>query len=117
MTRKLLACGCSANCTVDGVPGCVTHGCTTPATEEPDLSQRQARCAYGDSIVPSDYNLAFFKYRGPGSFDAINKCKCGYYRVAHNNSPTPSWSKRCQNFEAHGPYEYDEYYCGCHGWD
>ena len=23
----------------------------------------------------------------------------------------------CNHFEAHGPFDYDTYYCGCRGWD
>lgn len=24
---------------------------------------------------------------------------------------------KCAGFTAHGPHEFDEFYCGCHGWD
>jgi hypothetical protein len=24
---------------------------------------------------------------------------------------------KCREFKAHGPYEFDRFYCGCHGWD
>jgi hypothetical protein len=79
----LLECGCAA-CAfriVDGnkIPCCGIHDCITPSEEMPSLEGREAKCSYGDRIVESNYNLAFFRYKP-------NK-------------------------------EYDEYYCGCYGWD
>jgi hypothetical protein len=131
----------------------------------PHLTGRQAKCAYGDTIKPSDSKvLAFFEYMGEGSADAENMCKhCAYHRNAHrffpyynpgncpncnedalsylggvahmwgcsnctvaftdsevrkSRKPTPkNPSYTPHKFEPHGPYEYDRFYCGCHGWD
>jgi hypothetical protein len=173
MNKPMMACGHQANSLMTKgdlvkVPACAS--CDPPlnhtVVEEPDLSGRQARCAYGDTIRPStDKNvLAFFEYRGPGSNDALNMCKhCAYAKNAHRFFPyyNPGRCPNCNadalrylgkveymwgcdnctgaftdaevvgrrhptpknpaiqphEFEPHGPYEYDKYYCGCRGWD
>ena len=58
---------------------CVICSCGEKSSSYPSLENRKAKCSYGDSIVNSDYNLAFFKHKPDN--------------------------------------EYDEYYCGCFGWD
>lgn len=87
MNKPMMKCGCIAQgvCSQSGgvkhdppIPVCVIHDCTEQA-EMPDLTGRQAKCAYGHRIVDSSPNLAFFKHQPD--------------------------------------QEYDEYYCGCHGWD
>ena len=107
------------------------------ATAE-QLTGRTARCAYGcGSTRPSDdpRGLAFFEYRGPGSKDATERCKCGFFKCAHEveykqrislpfelKSPfgrrkTVVEDGKCQGFEPRGAAEFDSYYCGCRGWD
>lgn len=81
---------------------------------------RMAICCTEETIVPSDPSLAFFEDRDEGSFDAINKCKCGYFEVAHIKGATHDCNPRCghcNKFKPHGAYEYDKYYCGHSGWD
>lgn len=54
----------------------------------PDLTGRQAKCAYGDNIQPSSPDLAFFEYLGEGSREALNICKeCRYDKGAHRYFP------------------------------
>ena len=126
--RVLMKCGCVAQgmLTHSGgkkldppIPVCVIHDCTEVADTVPDLTGRMSRCLYGEkkggnypSIAPSSFDLPFFKYKGPDSECARETCICGYKRVAHGKPHI-----KCKEFVAHGPYEYDEHYCGCHGWN
>lgn len=79
---------------------------------------RVAKCGCGRA-EPSSKHLAFFQDRGPDSKDAQHTCKqCHYYDVAH----TPEVMARnknlkCTDFEPHGAFEFDSFYCGCRGWD
>lgn len=125
----LMRCGHSANAIdANGQPRCVI--CTAKVTvPSPDLSGRMAECTYCGKRVPSSVNLPFFEYKGPGSLCAETKCHvCGYYTkgiplkngklcYCNTNKPIPSVcinkGKKC----VYGPLEYDEYYCGCRGWD
>lgn len=119
-TKPLMACGCRqqglriTKDNRDGVPVCVAHGVTELWDgSEPDLTGRTARCSCGKERSSSD-ELAFFEYRGHGSRAAAVHCKnCGYYPVAHEKDNV----RHCGNFEPHGPYEFDHFYCGCRGWD
>ena len=103
-------------------------------TAEEILLGRMAVCSYGKkggkyatenhgTPVASSVNLAFFEYRGEGSKSATEKCaNCGYYKVAHDlplvdDRGRPRGKDICDSFAPHGAYEYDEYYCGCWGWD
>lgn len=99
-----------------------------------NLEGRMARCTCG-SRVPStdDGSLAFFQYRGPGSYDAEHGCKhCAYYDVAHDpehmetlvhgpdgkRRPTCVESGKCPGYEQNvDGLEFDLFYCGCRGWD
>lgn len=125
MNITIMKCGCAANanCSSMGgikydppIPSCVIHDCIEPAENQPDLTGRMARCAYFShckSIQPSDpKELAFFEYRGPGSPESRDICKCGYHLKAHEK---PDF--KCKEFVARGPNEFDMYYCGCRGWD
>lgn len=76
-----------------------------------ELAGRMAQCPYCKTTVPSDENLPFFEYRGPGSRHGKLRCaKCGFIHAAwtgpnHPFVPDPSGSPM------------DSYYCGCRGWD
>jgi len=75
---------------------------------------RMAKCAYGCSPIPSHEGLPFFKFRGEGSEEGKNSCKnCPYHKTAHGKGH----KQVCDNFEPREVFEFDEYYCGCHGWD
>jgi hypothetical protein len=77
------------------------------------LEGRMAKCASCKNTRPSSYDLAFFEYKGPGSHRAGNMCKhCWYAKLPHDNGKITD-----HVFKPHGPYEQDEYYCGCQGWD
>lgn len=135
-----MKCGHTANATIRNnktgieTPACVICSCTDVEREveaDEGLEGRQARCGQhtnykngrdiGDGIRPSRWDLAFFKYRGPGSEDAETVCKvCGYRKCAHEDHEgriNVVKEGKCTGFVPHGPFEYDEYYCGCHGWD
>jgi hypothetical protein len=129
MSDIMLACGCVAQAKDgNGKPVCISH-IDSPAghtvVETPDLTGRQAKCAYGcNNLLPSSPKLAFFKFKGEGSPDAVGVCKhCHYHRVAHEHNPNRvdprSMMEKglCQGFEAQGAQPFDEYYCGCRGWD
>lgn len=102
-----------------GHASCVVHapaeGACIPAAV-PSLEGRLAKCGDGCRLRPSSLDLAFFEYLGPGSPASKQNCaKCGYYESAH--SKQPRGQHVCLNFQPHGPYEFDRYYCGCKGWD
>jgi len=90
----------------------------------PDLSGRKAKCGPECAVVESNENLAFFRFRGAGSQDAITICKhCHMHRMAHQHDngrcvPTSVVERgECLGFEAQGAQEFDHYYCGHSGWD
>lgn len=125
---ELMKCGCVSQGVVKAIsgvpvdppkPACITHECDEIADAKPDLTGRMAECAYlprGHADKPSAFGLAFFEYRGPGCPAASETCKCGYYRIAHED-PARRRNLKCKTFTAHGPWATDKYYCGCHGWD
>lgn len=85
-----------------------------------DLTGRVASC-YCHKEKPSSYDLAFFKFRGHGSEDAIHACKnCRYQDVAHTDEVRAKHGPLgpiCGKFEPNGAFPQDEFYCGCDGWD
>ncbi len=138
--QVMLSCGHVANARHEGAhdglpphhPSCAIHNVCT-VVGKPDLTGRMAVCAYRQggryagpdhgTPVPSDWDLAFFEYRGPGSPMADEMCVCGYYRQAHErqeilgNRPSIVEEGKCSGFRPHGPWETDEFYDGCFGWD
>ena len=123
MNKPFMKCGHQANATVmpSGKPSCaicagIHPGATEEADVQIDLTGRLARCTCGHIRPSSDaYTgaLAFFGFRGEGSSDARESCNCGFAAIAHRKRST----RIDHDFEAHGPYEFDEYYCGHAGWD
>jgi hypothetical protein len=101
----------------------------TPA----QLEGRTARCSYDsdregnthpDSRRPSIDLLgdSFFQYHGEGSRHATDICAvCRYSIVAHDPSLDrhAAWISKVgeHDFVPAGPKDFDEYYCGCRGWD
>jgi hypothetical protein len=72
----MMGCGHAANSEHDGTPACVIcfgirEGATTVAAP-PDLTGREARCAYCKCVAPSSPSLAFFEHLPGFAFD-------GYY--------------------------------------
>jgi hypothetical protein len=88
-----MACGCVAQGREQGSgkPVCVVHLCLEPAASAPDLTGRRARCSY--------YGAASPHMRG-------RRCA----------SEQPS-SLELAFFVHHPDREFDEFYCGCWGWD
>ena len=80
------------------------------------IEERKAKCAYCGTVEQSTWELAFYEYRGKGSNRARTMCTCGYYEVAHEK-PNMHIKLKCQTFEPHGEYEFDDFYCSCRGWD
>lgn len=118
-----LSCGCRANATDgNGKPSCVIHAglIDSEPIPVPNMAGRTARCSCGKT-KPSDswHTLPFFEFRGDGSPSATESCKhCGYFRVAHTpEAMARNNGLKCVNFESHGAWGFDSYYCGCRGWD
>lgn len=105
---------------LDGFPVCKGWRTDLHSPDDPmgvfkGLEGRGARCGCG-RIYKSAHNLPFFKFRGEGSEQAEKSCKhCGYYKVAHTDEVQHPVTDH--EFEARGALEFDEYYCGHHGWD
>ena len=110
----------------------------TIAKKQPDLTGRRARCSYSHTAEDDDTNklrrqrgwsacqieadssikLPFFEWRGEGSFRAVTMCRhCSFYGSAHTEENRKKNKRICSHFEPHGDYEFDQYYCGCMGWD
>jgi len=91
--KPMMKCGHAANAeTADNKPACGICGCTELSEQEIDLTGRKARCAYYGKVV---------KLQGRTS-----RCE------------SESESSTSLPFFAHKPEsEYDEYYCGCLGWN
>jgi len=189
-----MKCGHSAHAIdKEGKPCCVI--CRGDPRSEivdtpPDLTNRLAKCGCGNTRE-SSLGLAFFQYKGQGSYASQNTCKlCSYHLNAHfpkweyqilmvrdwfkhkkmqdeekrtehmpnrqsieiyvearieyllNQKPLqfssgehkgedatkihearldyikgPLPSARGHDFIPYGPYKYDDFYCGCRGWD
>ena len=95
----------------------------TPDVDSKLREGRTARCHCGRTQPSTDGGLGFYVYRGPGSAEADEHCKCGYHKCAHERQPRNvdprSVQERgeCTGFVPHGPHEFDSFYCGCNGWD
>lgn len=82
------------------------------------MTERTARCTYCSVEKPSSKALPFFEFRGEGSREATEHCKCGYTLGCHD-AAHPHVLKQCTEPTptARGPQEFDRFYCGCRGWD
>jgi hypothetical protein len=120
--KPMMKCGHTANAIKmqkDGpsIPACAICSCYEIAEEVPNLEGREAKCGCCGHKKPSDFNLAFFEYKGEGSKFAKTICKhCRYSIVAHSKEKYHG-AKWCDNFESFGPNDSDAYYCGCRGWN
>lgn len=110
ITMPMMKCGCIAMTTCSGrgdvkydppIPSCIVHDCFEVA-DTPDLTGRIAKCHCGATRQSGD--LPFFEYHGPGSREASERCKCGYFEQAH----WPLWRahiKVVRRWFAHERYE------------
>jgi hypothetical protein len=96
----------------------------TPGIDSKLREGRTARCHCGATRPSTEPGLAFYAYRGPGSAAAEEHCTCGFHKCAHERQPRLVDPRSVQErgdcttgFVAHGPHEFDEFYCGCRGWD
>lgn len=119
----MMKCGHAANSRSNGKPSCVICAGITPdayiVANAPNLEGRFAKCFCGKT-EPSSTDLAFFEFRGEGSERAKKQCQnCSYYEIAHNYPPVAGQKNVaiCHRFSPHGAFEFDDFYCGCRGWD
>lgn len=79
------------------------------------MEERLASCTRCDRLAPSSPELGFFRPTGEGSDPAVNHCKCGYHRIAHDGHSYYNRISRlkCAEFVPYGPRERDWYWCGC----
>ena len=101
----ILTCGCAAQAwhvLKDGtrIASCIIHDCSTIAPESPDLSNRLARCSY--------YG------KKPGRH---NECNYGHSRDSGPCMCEGMSSPGLPFFSYKKDKQFDEFYCGCHGWD
>ena len=87
-----------------------------------DLTNRIARCGYKSctKTAASSKDLAFFEYQGLGSKNAELLCgECGMHEVVHApiNPSTGRPGITNHDFTPKGDVGYDQFYCGCRGWD
>lgn len=109
MEHQMMKCGCAAQgvcSSKDGVkfdppvPACVIHDCIEPAEAKPNLDGRTARCAYRSC------KTYLAKYRDT------------HYGKLREDGRSYAPSSLDLPFFVHKPNEeYDEYFCGCMGWD
>src|SRR4051794_14988587 len=91
------------------------------------LTGRQAQCANCRRVEPSNLELVFFEYRGPGSSFATQHCaaevtkrfvtgRCGMRDLAHN-VVNPATGRPGITDHPFTPsltgHEFDGFYCGC----
>lgn len=103
MESRLMKCGHRAQATTNGAPCCVicfpSPDSLVPVDTLPDLTGRKARCSCcNKTTVDSSVDLAFYEFRGPGT---------------HYDSRVSN----CLTTAKEGGFEYDNFYCGCYGWD
>ena len=85
------------------IPSCIICECDEPAEAQPKLEGRMARCTgYGKSTAWA--NRTF--HQGCDKCKRSPTCKC----------EAPS-SPALAFFHSKPDAPYDEYYCGCSGWD
>jgi hypothetical protein len=85
MAKYLMGCGHVSNATKDSKPICIICRDIHDGAEKvicecignTELEGRKAKCFYGDTIVDSRWDLAFFEYRPAHSFDGYY---CGCYK-------------------------------------
>lgn len=84
---------------------------------KPPLEGRLAQCSDCKTTRPSRTSLPFFEYRGVGSKRATDNCKlCGMFSHVHPLTE-PMYGIEPHDFVPHGAFEYDQFYCGCRGWE
>ncbi len=110
MGTQLMKCGCVAQGVLSSragvkvdppIPACVIHDCYEPAEAAPDLTGRTARCTYNSC------KKYLAKYRDT-HYGKLNEADGRSYAPSDLKLP----------FFKHKPNEpFDEYFCGCMGWD
>jgi hypothetical protein len=106
--RVMLKCGCAAQgvrtatngVKHDPIPCCIVHDCIEVAESLPDLTGRTARCTYRSckQYLAKYRDTHYGELRTDGRSYAPSSLKLPFFK----HKPTE---------------EYDEYFCGCMGWD
>ena len=109
MDHPMMKCGCAAQGVRTATGGekhdpplafCLIHDCIEVADVAPDLTQRIARCTYRSckTYLAKYRDTHYGELREDGRSYAPSSLKLPFFR--------------------HKPDEqYDEYFCGCMGWD
>lgn len=106
--NQMMKCGCVAMAETSQfrgvkydppIPACVTHDCIEPA-KAPDLTERTALCAY----------------RSCGE-NLERKRDTHYGKLGEDGRSYAPSSLDLPFFVYKPTKEYDEYFCGCMGWD
>jgi hypothetical protein len=91
--KPMMKCGHTANAvTADNQPACAICNCTEISEQEIDLTGRKARCVY--------YGKTFTHQGRTVTCTSENK----------SSTSLPFFKHKPES-------EFDEYYCGCWGWD
>ena len=109
MSNPLMKCGCVAQGVLTSVKGvkveppipiCGIHDCIDIAEAAPELAGRSARCTYRSckTYLAKYRDTHYGELRGDGRSYAPSDLKLPFFK----SKPTE---------------EYDEYFCGCMGWD
>ena len=109
MSEILMKCGCVANgtCSAEAgvkydppIPVCYIHDCFEQSTEPFDLTGRTAQCFYKNckTYLAKYGDTHYGELRENGRSYAPSSLKLPFFRYSPEE-------------------EYDEYFCGCMGWD
>lgn len=113
MSEVMLKCGCAAHAyriEKDGThtPSCIIHDCTEQV-EAPNLEGRMARCTYYGK------DMKWWKERWKMG---CSDCQKTHGAGTENRCQCERPSSVSLAFFRHKPdSQYDEYFCGCAGWD
>lgn len=78
-----------------------------------DVVQRKDYCEHAEDEMSARLTLERFINNAKHSMSPETKV----HKVTYEMFAGPYNSGRDHEFEAHGEYEFDEFYCGCHSWN
>jgi hypothetical protein len=99
-----------------------------PTPDNLDLTGRKAYCGRyrldpeghpGHGECDSSTDLAFFQYLGPGGKNEEQCAICGKFEEPHLRVTSIAKGAKVipHDFVPREPLGWDDYYCGCRGWD
>ena len=107
----MMACGCAAvgvcsrrsGVVIDPpIPVCITHDCIVVAAAPPDLTGRTARCSYFGPIRFRSFESNYVAQTG------CSRTRCTCELPSDPGLPF---------FRHESTKPFDQFYCGCAGWD